>query len=125
MTKTQSLLNAAKLADEWATKFCASRNASFSRLDKLPLFGALEAIAEKSTRHYARSDISTWNDSAGNSISARVGDYHVVSFWDGEDMLFIYQCEPDDDVSEVIGHDPLIPRSMTDTGHASSFSEAL
>ena len=99
MTKTQSLLNAAKLADEWATKFTHG-------------FDTLEAIAEKCTRYYARADISTWSDGAGNSISARVGDYHIVSYWDGEDIIFIYQCEPDDEVSEVIGHDPLFSEAL-------------
>ena len=107
MTKTQSLLNAAKLADEWATKFCASRNVSFSRR-----FETLGAIADNLTRHCARADVSTWSDSAGNSISARVGDYHIVSYWDGEDIIFIYQCEPDDEVSEVIGHDPLFSEAL-------------
>ena len=109
MTKTQSLLNAATLADEWATRFTCARVDA-----RRPLcgFDTLEAIAEKCTRHYARADISTWSDSAGNSISARVGDYHVVSFWDGEDILFIYQCEPDDEVSEVIGNDPIFSEKL-------------
>ena len=102
MTKTQSLLNAAKLADEWDTALVKASNG----------FDTLEAIAEKCTRHYARADISTWSDSAGNSISARVGDYHVVSFWDGEDILFIYQCEPDDEVAEVIGNDPIFSEKL-------------
>ena len=102
MTKTQSLINAAKLADEWDTALVKASNG----------FDKLVTLAEICTRNYARADISTWSDSAGNSISARVGDYHVVSFWDGEDMLFIYQCEPDDDVSEVIGHDPLFSEAL-------------
>ena len=101
MTKTQSLLNAATLADVWADEV-----RSFDA-DGICEFDILEAIADKLTRYYARSDVSTWSDSAGNSISARVGDYHIVSYWDGEDVLFIYQCEPDDEVSEVIGHAPL------------------
>ena len=111
MTKTQSLLNAAKLADEWATRviFCTDPDGTSRPLCG---FDTLEAIAEKCTRHYARPDISTWSDSAGNSISARVGDYHVVSFWDGEDILFIYQCEPDDEVSEVIGNDPIFSEKL-------------
>ena len=103
MTKTQSLLNAAKLANEWENDVRDGK----AHGQRFVMFDVLEAIAEKCTRHYARSDISTWSDGAGNSISARVGDYHIVSYWDGEDILFIYQCEPDDEVSEVIGHDPL------------------
>jgi len=108
MTKTQSLLNAATLADAWA------RNVELFYTDGICVveFDALETIADKLTRNYARADVSTWSDGAGSHISARVGDYHVVSFWDGEDMLFIYQCEPDDEVSEVIGHDPLFSQAL-------------
>ena len=108
MTKIQSLLNAAKLADEWAKVYAASLEKHCDiEAHRPPFWPTMESVAEECTRNYARSDISTWNDSAGNSISARVGDYHIVSYWDGEDILFIYQCEPDDEVSEVIGHDPL------------------
>ena len=113
MTKIQSLLNAAKLADEWERIATLERIRSAqevyaaNRRPKFSLFMTMERDAEKMTRHYARADVSTWNDSAGNSISARVGDYHIVSYWDGEDIIFIYQCGPDDEVSEVIGHDPL------------------
>jgi hypothetical protein len=100
MTKTHSLLNAAKVADEFAKKFSHG-------------FDVLEAIPDIVLRHeYDRIDVSTWGDSAGNSISARVGDYHIVSYWDGEDIVFIYQCEPDDEVSEVIGHDPLFSEAL-------------
>ena len=42
-----------------------------------------------------------------DSMSIRCGDYHIVSVWNGEDMLFIYECGPDDEVSEVIGTNPL------------------
>ena len=56
---------------------------------------------------YEQTDESIWSDGAGDSISIRCGDYHIVSVWNGEDVLFIYQCEPDDEVSEVIGHDPI------------------
>ena len=108
MTKTQSLLNAAKLADEWANDIRDAKTHG----QHFVMFDVLEAIADKLTLNYARPDISTWSDSAGNSISARVGDYHVVSFWDGEDILFIYQCEPDDEVSEVIGNDPIFSEKL-------------
>ena len=56
---------------------------------------------------YEQTDESIWSDGAGDSISIRCGDYHILSVWNGEDVLFIYQCEPDDEVSEVIGHDPI------------------
>jgi len=106
MTKTQSLLNAATLADAWAKVYAANRRPQFS------FFMTMEREAEKLTRHYARSDISTWSDSAGNSISARVGDYHIVNYWDGEDVLCIFQCSPDDEVSEVIAGDPLFYEAL-------------
>ena len=109
MTKTQSLLNAATLANRWEITTTLE-----PRWDKhlAEFWKTMESVAEECTRNYARADISTWSDSAGNSISARVGDYHVVSFWDGEDMLFIYQCKPDDEVSEVIGHDPIFSQAL-------------
>ena len=108
MTKTQSLLNAAKLADVWADEV---RSFYVDGICVVQL-DALEAIADKMTRNYARADVSTWSDSAGTSISARVGDYHIVNFWDGEDILCIFQCSPDDEVSEVIAGDPLFYESL-------------
>jgi hypothetical protein len=32
------------------------------------------------------------SDSAGDSVFMRVGDFHCVSYWTGEDMVFIYEA---------------------------------
>jgi len=97
MTKSHSLLNAAILANKWENEISGT-------------WLNLENIAEKCmslTLKYTRGDISTWSDSAGTSMTVRVGDHHAVSYWDGEDMIFIYECSVDTDLSEAIGGDPI------------------
>tara|TARA_R100001443_G_scaffold40593_2_gene54006 strand:- start:335 stop:640 length:306 start_codon:yes stop_codon:yes gene_type:complete len=90
MTKTQSLLNAAIVANAFTEKFTYG-------------FDVLEELAVKLLRNkYDRVDTTTWNDSAGNSIFVRVGDYHAVSYWDGEDMIFIYEVGKDEDLCESL-----------------------
>ena len=110
MTKSHSLLNAAKLAHAWETAIIESRDSA----DFFPFWTRLENIAEKcilmassSLLKYTRGDISTWSDSAGTSMTVRVGDHHAVSYWDGEDIIFIYECSVDTDLSEAIGGDPI------------------
>ena len=105
MTKAHSLLNTATLAHNWETAIIESRDSA----DFFPFWTRLENIAERSQSLalYSRGDISTWADSAGTSITARMGDYHCVSYWDGEDIIFIYECSRDTDLSEAIGGDPI------------------
>ena len=111
MTKSHSLLNASKLAHAWETAIIESRDPEST--DDTGFWTRLENIAEKSqppTAHdtgYTRGDISTWSDSAGTSMTVRVGDHHCVSYWDGEDIIFIYECSVDTDLSEAIGGDPI------------------
>jgi len=121
MTKSHSLLNAAKLAHAWETAIIESRDPEST--DDTGFWTRLENIAEKcmslivgsfssrtrmSNYHaYTRGDISTWSDSAGTSMTVRVGDHHAVSYWDGEDIIFIYECSRDTELSEAIGGDPI------------------
>ena len=107
MTKSHSLLNAAKLAHAWETAIIESRDSA----DFFPFWTRLENIAEKNAMsgsgYYKHCDISTQSDSAGTSMTVRVGDHHAVSYWDGEDIIFIYECSRDTDLSEAIGGDPI------------------
>jgi hypothetical protein len=109
MTKSHSLLNAAKLAHAWETAIIESRDPEST--DDTGFWTRLESIAEKcmslNILKYTRGDISTWSDSAGTSMTVRVGDHHCVSYWDGEDIIFIYECSVDTDLSEAIGGDPI------------------
>jgi hypothetical protein len=109
MTKSKSLLNAAKLAHAWETAIIESRDPEST--DDTGFWTRLENIAEKcmslNILKYTRGDISTWIDSAGTSMTVRVGDHHAVSYWDGEDIIFIYECSRDTDLSEAIGGDPI------------------
>jgi hypothetical protein len=76
------------------------------------LFTLFENIAEDLTSDdplfcYEQNDLSTFSDSAGTSVTARVGDYHCVSYWDGEDIIFIYEAARDTDLTEAICGDPI------------------
>ena len=101
MTKSHSLLNAAKLAHAWETAIIESRDPEST--DDTGFWTRLENISD----WRRSSDISTWSDSAGTSMTVRAGDHHAVSYWDGEDMIFIYECSRDTDLSEAIGGDPI------------------
>ena len=109
MTKAHSLLNAATLAHRWETAIIELRDPEST--DDTGFWTRLENIAEKNamsgSSYYKHSDISTWSDSAGWSMTVRVGDHHAVSYWDGEDIIFIYECSVDTDLSEAIGGDPI------------------
>ena len=109
MTKAHSLLNAAKLAHAWETAIIESRDPKST--DDTGFWTRLENIAEKNamsgSSYYNHSDISTWADSAGASMTVRVGDYHAVSYWDGEDMIYIYECSVWTDLSEAIHGNPI------------------
>ena len=71
------------------------------------LTAMLKLASEILDGKYEQTDESIWSDGAGDSMSIRCGDYHIVSVWNGEDVLFLYECGPDDEVSEVIGNNPL------------------
>ena len=106
-SKSHSLLNAAKLAHAWDTAIIESRDPKSS--DDTGFWTRLENIAER-IQHlasYSHGDISTWSDSAGASMTVRVGDHHAVSYWDGEDIIFIYECSPNTDWSEAITGNPI------------------
>tara|TARA_R100000005_G_C4991399_1_gene198761 strand:- start:296 stop:634 length:339 start_codon:yes stop_codon:yes gene_type:complete len=107
MTKAHSLLNTATLAHNWETAIIESRDPKST--DDTGFWTRLENIAERSQSLalYSRGDISTWADSAGASITARIGDYHCVSYWDGEDIIFIYECSVWTDLSEAIHGNPI------------------
>ena len=115
MTKSHSLLNAANLAHKWAVAYMRySSDDARKQLKKMDmsLFNLFENIAEQLTSddpfsYYEYNDVSTFSDSAGTSVTARVGDHHAGSYWDGEDIIFIYECSVDTDLSEAIGGDPI------------------
>lgn len=48
------------------------------------------------------SDTHSWSDSAGESILFRCGDYYAVGYWTGEDMVFIYEVNKDQDLCESL-----------------------
>ena len=113
--QTQSLLNAVTVANAIAerytfdpagdcpiTKAIGTESASMEDLTAM-----LKLASEILDGKYEQTDESIWSDGAGDSMSIRCGDYHIVSVWNGEDVLFIYECGPDDEVSEVIGANPL------------------
>ena len=106
--QTQSLLNAVTVANAIAERYTfdpagdCPESASMEDLTAM-----LKLASEILDGKYEQTDESIWSDGAGDSISIRCGDYHILSVWNGEDVLFIYQCEPDDEVSEVIGNNPL------------------
>ena len=109
MTKSKSLLNAATLAHRWETAIIESRDPESS--DDTGFWTRLENLVfdifKPNWIEYGQLDIETQSDSAGTSMTVRVGDYHAVSYWDGDDMIFIYECRRDADLSEAIGGDPI------------------
>jgi hypothetical protein len=115
MTKSHSLLNAAKLAHKWEVAFMRySSDDARKQLKKMDmsLFNLFENMADKLTSddpfsYYEYNDVSTFSDSAGTSVTARVGDHHCVSYWDGEDIIFIYECSRDTDLSEALTGNPI------------------
>jgi hypothetical protein len=48
------------------------------------------------------SDTHSWSDSAGDSILFRCGDFYAVGYWTGEDMVFIYEVNKDQDLCESL-----------------------
>jgi hypothetical protein len=106
--QTQSLLNAATVANAMAERYTFDAAGDYPESASMEDLTAMLLLAsEILDGKYEQTDESIWSDGAGDSISIRCGDYHILSVWNGEDVLFIYQCEPDDEVSEVIGHDPI------------------
>ena len=107
MTKSKSLLNAATLAHRWETAIIESRDSA----DFFPFWTRLENLVfdifKPNWIEYGQLDIETQSDSAGTSMTVRVGDHHAVSYWDGEDIIFIYECSRDTDLSEALTGNPI------------------
>mgnify|MGYP003120653619 CR=1 FL=1 len=63
----------------------------------------LERIVDKTLcQKYGHGDTHSWSDSAGESILFRCGDYYAVGYWTGEDMVFIYEVNKDQDLCESL-----------------------
>ena len=43
-----------------------------------------------------------FSDSAGDTIAYRVGDFHCVVYWTGDDVVYIYRVKKDMELSQVI-----------------------
>ena len=106
--QTQSLLNAVTVANAIAERYTFDAAGDYPESASMEdLTAMLNLASEILDGKYEQTDESIWSDGAGDSMSIRCGDYHIVSVWNGEDVLFIYECGPDDEESEVIGNNPL------------------
>tara|TARA_Y100001963_G_scaffold159074_1_gene261172 strand:+ start:1614 stop:1943 length:330 start_codon:yes stop_codon:yes gene_type:complete len=92
-SKLWSLHNAIGIVQSIANSPNLWKQRDWSGMDSL-LTGMLKSYK------YDKIESELWSDSAGQSLFIRVGDHHCVSFWTGEDMVFIYSIERDTPLSE-------------------------
>lgn len=64
----------------------------FRRQDFGALVKHVGALATKTPIVSQYPETICESDSAGDSVFMRVGDFHCVSYWTGEDMIFIYEA---------------------------------
>jgi len=109
MTKLDSLVMAVKVADNLRNFLMCNnppgththRRREFRRGQWGELEKSLESVSYPKIG-LCVSDTMSWSDSAGDSIWFRTGDYYAVSYWTGEDMIFIYEVGKDEDLCESL-----------------------
>ena len=104
MTKLDSLAMAVKIADNLRNHLTGTHTHRIREFRR-GKWGELEKVLESIT--YPKigpciSDTMSWSDSAGDSIWFRTGDHYAVSYWTGEDMLFIYEVGRDEELCESL-----------------------